>query len=58
MIQAKYRLSGIDNRIVTASSRIGRVHLFFTNLFGWRWRTGRQALQRQNHSGRTSAVPR
>jgi hypothetical protein len=28
MIQAKYRLSGIDNRIVTASSRIGRVHMF------------------------------
>ena len=31
MSQAKYRLSGIETRIVTAISRMGNVHMFFTN---------------------------
>ena len=31
MIQAKYRLSGIDSRVAAASSPMGSVHMVFTS---------------------------
>jgi hypothetical protein len=36
MSQAKYRLSGIDRSIVTASSKMGSVHMVFTSSLRFR----------------------